>query len=58
MHKFIVRNSIETLIHSQSVTSDAADFVKPVTSDNRSEVLQMSVAELLQIVRTDFTAMS
>ncbi|VDO12821.1 unnamed protein product [Rodentolepis nana] len=48
VHKFLVDESIELMIMNQASLSNASNFTR--TNNNQVEILQMSIAELIQIV--------
>ncbi|VUZ39271.1 unnamed protein product, partial [Hymenolepis diminuta] len=48
VHKFMVDESIEMMIMNQSALSNTSNFTR--TNSNQVEVLQMSIAELIEIV--------
>lgn len=59
VHRFLVRNSIETALHGISsamatAQTNSADCVRRGTAEDRAEILQMSVSQLLDILKTDF----
>ncbi|KAH9284624.1 E3 ubiquitin-protein ligase SHPRH [Echinococcus granulosus] len=59
VHRFLVRNSIETALHGISsamatAQRNSADCIRRGTGEDRAEILQMSVSQLLDILKTDF----